>query len=326
MQEEPIRRERQAARSRSCRTLRSPQGDAAAVAETARSCWSNAEKPGDRRRPLCAHARRHRSIWSSSPRCCNAPIVDTSGRMNLPSRHPLNQSSRARGHVAAGRPHPRPRDERLLELAATLPATGSTAPRSRIAKPDARTVSIGARRSLHPSSNYQDFQRYADIDLAIAADAEATMPYLIEAVRKLVNGEQKAAYEARGKKLAANHHADLERVAPRRDLRLGRQPDHHRAAVRGAVGADQERGLVAGLDRPPRSAIGRSGCGRWTSTTSSSATAAAWASAMRASASVGAALANRKHGRLTVAHAARRRPPDDHRACCGPPRTTRSRS
>ncbi len=32
-------------------------------------------------------------------------------------------------------------------------------------------------------SNYQDFGRYAEVDLAIAADAEATLPALIEAAR-----------------------------------------------------------------------------------------------------------------------------------------------
>ena len=30
-------------------------------------------------------------------------------------------------------------------------------------------------------SNYQDFQRYPEVDLAMAADAEATLPALIEA-------------------------------------------------------------------------------------------------------------------------------------------------
>src|SRR6202034_18167 len=45
------------------------------------------------------------------------------------------------------------------------------------------------------------FQRLPEVDIAIAADAEETLPALIEACRKLVTGDRKRAYEARGKKL-----------------------------------------------------------------------------------------------------------------------------
>ena len=41
---------------------------------------------------------------------------------------------------------------------------------------------------------------------------------------RLVNDEQKAAYEARGKKLAAAHHADFERARDRRDVRWDASP------------------------------------------------------------------------------------------------------
>ena len=54
-------------------------------------------------------------------------------------------------------------------------------------------------------SNYQDFQRYQEFDLAIAADAEATLPSLIEAVKRLVTDDRKRAFEDRGAKLAASH-------------------------------------------------------------------------------------------------------------------------
>ena len=39
------------------------------------------------------------------------------------------------------------------------------------------------RRPVHRRRNYQDFQRYPEVDLAMAADAEATLPALIEAVQ-----------------------------------------------------------------------------------------------------------------------------------------------
>ena len=38
--------------------------------------------------------------------------------------------------------------------------------------------------NLDIKSNYQYFQRYPETDISIAADAEATLPYLIEACRR----------------------------------------------------------------------------------------------------------------------------------------------
>jgi acetolactate synthase I/II/III large subunit len=138
------------------------------------------------------------------------PIIDTSGRLNCPTRHSLNQSTRGRSHISQA--------DVILGLEMTdfwalLNSYRDQLHRSSrpIVKAGARTVSLGSG-DLYMKSNFQDFQRFADVDLAIAADAEATMPALIEQVRGLVNGEQKAAYEARGKKLAASHRADFERA------------------------------------------------------------------------------------------------------------------
>ena len=41
--------------------------------------------------------------------------------------------------------------------------------------------------------NYQDFQRYTEVDLAIAADAEATLPSLIEAVKRLITDDRRTS-------------------------------------------------------------------------------------------------------------------------------------
>jgi acetolactate synthase-1/2/3 large subunit len=54
-------------------------------------------------------------------------------------------------------------------------------------------------------SNFQDFERYQPVDLAISGDAEASMPYLVEAVRRAVPASAQAALKARGDKLAAAH-------------------------------------------------------------------------------------------------------------------------
>jgi acetolactate synthase I/II/III large subunit len=55
---------------------------------------------------------------------------------------------------------------------------------------------------LFSRSNYQDFGRYAETDLSIAADAEATLPGLIEACKKLITPDRKRAQQERGAKLA----------------------------------------------------------------------------------------------------------------------------
>ena len=47
------------------------------------------------------------------------------------------------------------------------------------------TITTG---DLYIRANYQDFRRLQDVDLAIAADAEATLPALIDAVQRLVTG------------------------------------------------------------------------------------------------------------------------------------------
>jgi hypothetical protein len=41
-------------------------------------------------------------------------------------------------------------------------------------------------------------KRFRVIDLVIPADAEATLPYLVEAVRRLIPADRKAAMAARG--------------------------------------------------------------------------------------------------------------------------------
>ena len=86
--------------------------------------------------------------------------------------------------------------------------------------------------------------RYAEVDMSIAADAEATLPALIEEIRRLTTGSRRA-FRQRGEQARRSEPRDVGAGAHRGDLRLGREPGQHGAAVDGAVGADQERGLVA---------------------------------------------------------------------------------
>src|SRR6266566_1826963 len=139
-----------------------------------------------------------------------AAVIDQGGRMNFPSLHPLNQTQRAaaaigEADVVVG-----------LEVAdfwATVNALRDQLHRStrKMTKPGAKlaTVTTG---DLYIRSNYQDFRRMADVDLAIAADGEATLPALIEAVRRASTGDRKRVFQQRGAKLAEASKAARERM------------------------------------------------------------------------------------------------------------------
>jgi len=133
-----------------------------------------------------------------------APVA--SGK--FPSRHPLNQAA---GGVV--------RNADLivgLEVAdfwGTVNNVRDQLERSTrpVIKKDTKLVSITAN-DLYLKSNYQDFQRYTELDMAIAADAEATLPSLIEAVKRLITADRKRVFEERGKKFAAASAQALEQA------------------------------------------------------------------------------------------------------------------
>jgi acetolactate synthase I/II/III large subunit len=78
-------------------------------------------------------------------------------------------------------------------------------------KAGAKLISISTN-DLNLKSNYQNFQRYQPTDLSIAADAEATLPSLIEACRRLITADRKRALEERGKKIADANARSLEQA------------------------------------------------------------------------------------------------------------------
>ena len=61
-------------------------------------------------------------------------------------------------------------------------------------------------------SNYQDFGRYNEVDLSIVADGEATLPMLVEACRRLITPERRRAIDARGERLAGESRAAYEQA------------------------------------------------------------------------------------------------------------------
>ncbi|HYR41947.1 MAG TPA: thiamine pyrophosphate-dependent enzyme [Terriglobia bacterium] len=80
-----------------------------------------------------------------------------------------------------------------------------------LTKKDAKLVTITAN-DLYLKSNYQDFQRYTEVNVAIAADAETTLPSLIEACKRLVTGDRRRVFDERRKKLEATHAQSLEQA------------------------------------------------------------------------------------------------------------------
>jgi acetolactate synthase I/II/III large subunit len=134
-------------------------------------------------------------------------VIDNAGRMNFPSRHPLNQSFR---RVIIGQADVILAIE-MNDLWGTLTHfSDRIVRRSQPAtKPGAKLITLGVR-DLYLKSNYQDFGRWQDIDLDIAGDGEASLPALTEAVKRLVDDSRKSAFDARGKKLAASHLARIE--------------------------------------------------------------------------------------------------------------------
>jgi len=126
-------------------------------------------------------------------------VVDQQRRMNFPTRHPLSQTNRTRAAITDA-------DVilglEIYDFYGTVHALGGQTkvlPRS-ITKSGAKLLSISSS-DLFYKSNYQNFQRYQETDLSIAADAEATMPALIEAVKRMTTSDRRTAFAARGTKL-----------------------------------------------------------------------------------------------------------------------------
>ena len=226
-----------------------------------------------------------------------APVVDQLGRMNFPSRHPLNHTDRARALVGAA-------DFILgLELTdfwGTVNTYRDQVHRSSRpgTKAGAKMVSITAV-DLYAKGNYQDLQRYPEVDLAIAGDAEATLPWLIEAVKKEITPERRRVFEERGRKLAATRAQLLEQARTAAAVAWDASPistARMAAEVWGAVRNDDwtlvsEASFVSNW--PTR---------LWDFTKYSqfNGGSGAYGVGYGAPAAVGAALAHKKHGRLSV--------------------------
>ncbi|MGA7414665.1 MAG: thiamine pyrophosphate-dependent enzyme [Bryobacteraceae bacterium] len=271
-----------------------PAGDSASVAELARMLV-------EAQSPVILAGRLSRTHAGMThlvelAELLQAPVVDSGQRMNFPNRHPLNLSASSRKLIENA--------DLILGLE-TVDFYGMVNSISRqleyksrpITKAKLAAISAGDRLA---KSNYQDFQRYQALDFDIAADAEATLPSLVEAVQRQMTGDKKRAFEARGAKLAQQHAASMAQArldasyawdaCPISVARLCaelwaqvRREDWCLASGSGVFVSNWPIRLWD-FDKPYRHVGGSGGAGM----------------GYGAPSAVGVALANRKYGRLTV--------------------------
>jgi acetolactate synthase-1/2/3 large subunit len=185
-----------------------PQGDSGAVAEAARLLVA-AENPVI----VADHAARTPAglaLIIELAETLQAPVIDEAGRMNFPSRHALNHSDNRRKIVGNA--------DLILGLEVTdffgtVNSFRDQLKRSshRLTEKNVKLIGITAN-DLNLKSNYQTFQRYAELDIAMAADAEATLPSLIEAIKRQMSPDRKSALQQRGEALAVARRAALDRA------------------------------------------------------------------------------------------------------------------
>ena len=182
-----------------------PAGEEGAVKETA-ALLVKAERPviyADR----AARTPQGLKLIVELAETLGAAVCDSGNRMNFPWRHPLNQSRRQRALInnsdcllalEPGNP---------FDLVTLKDREGNLRPAM---KPGSKSITVSSVE-LSPKGNYQDLQRYAGyVDLAIEADAEATLPMLLEEVKRLMPAGR-SAYEARAAAHAKAHLDELNR-------------------------------------------------------------------------------------------------------------------
>ncbi len=139
-----------------------------------------------------------------------APVIDNRSRMNMPNTHYLCQSERAGGLIAQAdcilSLEPVDLYGQLNVMRDQLEHTVSPKARKGV-----KVISISTR-DLLVHSNYQDFQRYVGADINITADAQTTLPFLIEAVQREISPGGKESIGMRGQKMREAYHGFAERA------------------------------------------------------------------------------------------------------------------
>ena len=172
-----------------------PQGDTGAVKEAARMLVA-AENP------VIVAGRVARSqhgieLLVELAELLQARVQDQRLRMNFPTSHPLYGNP----GVLPLNPNVRDADVLLgLEAQDLWNFTHKMTPVNRfgmesqsVMQPGTKIITVSAIELNH-KSNYQDFGRYVEADLAITGDAEATLPALIEEVKRALTADRRRAF------------------------------------------------------------------------------------------------------------------------------------
>jgi thiamine pyrophosphate-dependent acetolactate synthase large subunit-like protein len=273
-----------------------PQGDSGAVKEAAK-LLVNATNPvivADR----AARTPEGVGLLVQLAELLQAKVIDQGNRMNFPKTHYLSAPATAiaNADVIIGL--------ELSDFWATVNAytdnnsnDGHGTNASRI-KPQTKLISINSV-DLNTKSNYQDFQRFQVVDVQMAADAQTTLPSLIEAVRAALPNDKKDVIAKRGELQRKSYEEDKVRTRTAAALGWNESPISTARLVMETYAAvkNEDWALVASEGNvsnwPTRlwpmekhhQWLGRSG---------------GYGVGYGAPASVGAALANRDLGRFSV--------------------------
>jgi thiamine pyrophosphate-dependent acetolactate synthase large subunit-like protein len=131
----------------------------------------------------------------------HAPVIDGRSRMNFPSRHKYNHSGRREQALAQADVLLALEPVELWGLTNDVQDLIGRPNRQLNRQANLKIIHIGTE-SLLVKANYGEVQRYAPADLPIAGDAEASLPSLIEAVKREITPARAAALAQRGAKLA----------------------------------------------------------------------------------------------------------------------------
>jgi len=257
-----------------------PQGDSGAVAEAAR-LLVNAQSPlimSER----AARTPNGTTLMVQLAETLQSP-VSSSERVDFPNRHPL-----------AGNGGPGYQSDVVLCLEVNDVSNAARDARAR----NAKTISISSIDLSH-KANIQEFGHYSEVDIDIGADAEATLPALIEACKKLITPDRARAMQERGTKIAAAHKAVRQRNIELASVGWDASPVSlgRLCAELWPLIKDEDWSLVS-----PQGFIGGWPNRLWNIDKHYQYIGGQGAGGMGygAPAAVGAALANKKHGRLSV--------------------------
>lgn len=176
-----------------------PEGDARSVARAAKMLVA-AKSPVivvDR----AARSQEGVELLVKLAEALNAPVIDNYARMNFPTNHYLYQSFLRRKYIGGADVILALEVGDLWGMVSDVPDTPGR-PSKRNIKPDTQIISISANH-LYSKSNYGDIQRYQPADLTLAADAQATLPSLIEAIKRETTAAQAAVIAARKQPMQA---------------------------------------------------------------------------------------------------------------------------